>query len=67
MVSNGWQKIDGKWYYMDKNGAMQTSNWIDGIYYVKEDGSMAFSEWVDGNQYYVDASGKWVKNQTKTV
>lgn len=67
MVSNGWQKIGGKWYYMDKNGVMQTSKWIDGIYYVKEDGSMAFSEWVDGNQYYVDASGKWVKNQTKTV
>lgn len=39
----GWQKIGGKWYYMDKNGALQESKWISGIYYVKVDGSMAVS------------------------
>ena len=42
-MQTGWQKIGGKWYYMDKNGALQESKWISGIYYVKVDGSMATS------------------------
>ncbi|RGF64882.1 hypothetical protein DWZ44_13830 [Blautia sp. AF32-4BH] len=37
-MQTGWQKIGGKWYYMDKNGALQESKWISGIYYVKVDG-----------------------------
>ena len=65
MAVNGWQKIGGKWYYMDKNGAMQESRWISGTYYVKADGSMAVSEWVDQDRYYVDANGKWVKDKVK--
>lgn len=62
-MQTGWQKIGGKWYYLDQNGVMQTSKWISGTYYVKADGTMAISEWVDQNRYYVDASGKWVKNK----
>ena len=67
VMQTGWKKISGKWYYMDQNGAMQTSKWISGTYYVKADGSMAVSEWVDGGKYYVDAEGKWVKDQIKTA
>ena len=35
-ASNGWQKINGSWYYFDSNGYMLTNQYVDGY-------------WLDGN------------------
>lgn len=69
----GWQKIDGKWYYFDKNvetyGIMETgwllyeNNW----YYLKATGEMASDEWVDGGKYYVDANGVYIPGKVKVT
>ena len=40
MVSDGWSKIGGKYYYFDGDGAMQTG-WVDDdTYYTNADGVM---------------------------
>ena len=62
MVTSKWIRTNNKWYYLDKDGVMQTSKWIAGKYYVKADGTMAVSEWVDNDIYYVGSDGKWIKN-----
>ena len=39
-------------------------HWIDGsCYYMNARGEMAVDTWIDG--YYVDASGKWIKDAKK--
>ena len=39
-------------------------HWIDGsCYYMNANGEMAADTWIDG--YYVDASGKWIKDAKK--
>ena len=58
--TNGFDNIDGEWYYFDESGYMASSCWI-GVYYVKENGKMAHSEWVDNGRYYVDENGVWVQ------
>ena len=58
-----WKYIDGSWYYFDKNGWMLDKgwHWINGnCYYMYSGGAMASDAWIE--QYYVDASGAWVKN-----
>ena len=62
-MQTGWQKIGGSWYYMNSAGRMQTG-WqkIGGAwYYMNSAGRMQHDRWV-GN-YYVNASGKWVKSR----
>ncbi len=40
MISDGWSKINGKYYYFDSDGVMQTG-WVDDdTYYTNADGSM---------------------------
>ena len=60
----GWKKINGIWYYMDKITGERYGegwHWIDGkCYYMNANGEMAVDTWIDG--YYVDASGKWIKD-----
>ena len=60
----GWKKINGIWYYMDKTTGERYDegwHWIDGsCYYMNANGEMAADTWIDG--YYVDASGKWIKD-----
>lgn len=60
-VARGWYEIEGKWYYFDKNGWMQTNCWIDGTYWVGEDGAMATDATVDGGRYRVDKDGRWIQ------
>ncbi|MGX7073326.1 N-acetylmuramoyl-L-alanine amidase [Falseniella ignava] len=62
-----WKKIQGKWYYFNKEGIM-LSNTIFNGYALDKNGVMAENSWIqlDGNWYYADASGKisqnkWVK------
>lgn len=45
-MKDGWELIDDKWYYFDKDGWMVTG-WLEAKnvwYYLKEDGSMAKEE-----------------------
>lgn len=69
----GWQKIDGKWYYFDKNvetyGIMETG-WLlyeNTWYYLKATGEMASDEWVDAGKYYVDANGVYIPGKVKVT
>lgn len=32
-MRTGWIYVNGEWYFMNKDGAMCTNQWIDGIYY----------------------------------
>ena len=63
----GWKKINNIWYYMDKTTSERYGegwHWIDGsCYYMNANGEMAADTWIDG--YYVDASGKWIKDAKK--
>ena len=61
-TKNGWEKINGQWYYFDNAGWMVANQWV-GDYYVTASGAMATNTWI-GN-YYVDGSGKWVPGKTK--
>ena len=60
----GWKKINDIWYYTDKTTGERYGkgwHWIDGnCYYMNANGEMAADTWIDG--YYVDASGKWIKD-----
>lgn len=60
----GWQKIGNVTYYMDKTTGERYGegwHWINGnCYYMNANGEMAADTWIDG--YYVDASGKWIKD-----
>ena len=58
-TANGWENIDGEWYYFDALGYMLSSTWVDGRYYVKDNGKMAHSEWIENGKYYVDENGVW--------
>ena len=52
-AKNRWQKIDGKWYYFDKDGIMEADAYRGG-YYLKKDGSWngkaAATGWKNGNK-----------------
>ena len=55
-----WNLIDGKWYYFNKSGVMQTG-WLlnkNAWYYLKDNGEMA-TDWyeVDGKYYYSNELG----------
>ncbi len=60
---NGWQMIDGLWYYFDGSGWMAHDRWI-GDYYVGPSGAMLTNtQTPDG--YWVGTDGKWINNQTQ--
>ncbi|NGM17889.1 hypothetical protein GMI70_07795 [Eggerthellaceae bacterium zg-893] len=67
----GWQKVDGGWYYMGSDGAME-SGWVKdkGAWYLlntKHDGTFGkmLTGWqqVGGKWYYMDASGAMASNE----
>ena len=59
---NGWERINGSWYYFDNAGWMLSNQWI-GNYYVGGSGAMLTDTWI--GDYYVDGFGKWVPGATK--
>ena len=60
VVLNGWQNIDGDWYYYVNN--VKQTGWLtlgNDKYYLKADGKMMSDEWLTQNnkKYYFAASG----------
>lgn len=59
-LGQGWHKIDGRMYYFDETGVMQ-SGWVevDGQkYYLQEEGGLkTLWQQIDDNWYYFDESG----------
>lgn len=63
-MKTGWQKISNTWYYFDSSGAMVSNGWRwinSKCYYFDKNGKMAVDTWI--GEYYVDASGAWVKDK----
>lgn len=61
-VATGWQQVDGRWYYLNKNGIMQTG-WLNESgqwYYLYNNGSMAVNKIIDG--YTLGANGQWLQS-----
>ena len=65
-MKTGWQMISNTWYYFDSSGAMVSNGWRwinSKCYYFDKNGKMAVDTWI--GEYYVDASGAWVKDKQK--
>lgn len=60
-MRTGWVSVGGIWYYLNASGRMVGNCWV-GDYFLKANGEMAQNEWVDHRKYYVDDSGKWVRD-----
>lgn len=61
MMSNGWVKDNGTWYYLTSTGAMKTG-WLNDNgtwYYLNASGAMLANTTVDG--YVLGANGAWIK------
>lgn len=64
-MTNGWERINEKWYRFDESGWMQTG-WVQDYvnfdaywYYLGEDGAMLTGWFLDGNTwYYLNTDGK---------
>lgn len=63
-VANGWELIDGLWYYFDEHGNMAANIWI-GNYYVGSTGAM-LSDTITPDGYRVGADGLWIPEIKKT-
>lgn len=67
IVANGWKKINGKWYYFDKSGYMQTGWLKDGSkwYYLNSGGDMATGWLKVGSTWYffIKTSGAMAANE----
>lgn len=50
-MRSGWEQIDGKWYFFNDEGYMESGVDING------DGKL----WVDNGHYQVDKSGAWIE------
>ena len=65
-MKTGWQKISNTWYYFESSGAMVSNGWRwinSKCYYFDKNGKMVADTWI--GEYYVDASGAWVKDKQK--
>ena len=61
-IVEGWNFIDGEWYYQNKGNIVDGILQIDGVWYgFNWDGTLASNEFItnyyDGTTYYVDANG----------
>ena len=63
-----WKKIQGKWYYFDKNGIMLSDTIYDG-YILTSSGAMVDSGWgkIKDKWYYAKPSGKIAKQEWKKI
>jgi len=62
-TSNGWQQINGKFYYFNSSGYMKTGwiLWDYQYYYCGADGAM-LTNTTTPDGYYVNSAGVWVSN-----
>lgn len=63
-TANGWEKINGTWYYFDAEGWMVTG-WVQVSgkwYYLQSNGAMAANAWIE-NLYYVGSDGAMLTNK----
>ena len=67
MYQNEFAEYNGKNYYFDENGIMQTG-WVSyagSYYYLYEDGTMATGTvFIDGNEYTFDENGRNISTET---
>ncbi|MDD3338931.1 MAG: peptidoglycan-binding protein [Lachnospiraceae bacterium] len=62
-TTNGWEKINGKWYYFDASGWMMTG-WVltsGKWYYMDASGAMLSNTWIN-SMYYVGGDGAMLTN-----
>ena len=63
-----WKKIQGKWYYFNKDGHRLSNTTFDG-YVFNKDGVMAENGWnfINGKQYFANSSGKISQNKWEKI
>ena len=63
-----WKKIQGKWYYFNKDGNRLSNTTFDG-YVFNKDGVMAENGWnfIDGKWYFASSSGKISQNKWEKI
>lgn len=76
-TKNGWEKIDGLWYFFDKSGWMKTGwvKWKNEWYYLQPTSTKDFKEgqmrtgWIklDSVWYYLNADGVMAKSECKKI
>lgn len=60
VTKNNWVQENGKWKYVDENGAAVSNTWkqVNGKwYYLKSNGAMAKNEYING--YWLSENGAW--------
>ena len=55
VAAKNWKKIDGIWYYFNKDGSLARNSWIGDLYYVDKLGAMVRDKRVNG--IYIDEDG----------
>lgn len=63
-----WKKIQGKWYYFNKDGNRLSNTTFDG-YVFNKDGVMAENGWnfINGKWYFANSSGKISQNKWEKI
>lgn len=63
-----WKKIQGKWYYFNKDGHRLSNTTFDG-YVFNRDGVMAENGWnfINGKWYFANSSGKISQNKWEKI
>ena len=63
-----WKKIQGKWYYFNKDGHRLSNTTFDS-YVFNKDGVMAENGWnfIDGKWYFANSSGKISQNKWEKI
>lgn len=75
LVYNDWKKgADNQWRYLNGEGQMAVSEWVDGEYYVDGNGLMLTNKWIkvttDSGEYewyYFGSSGKKIADTWKKI
>ncbi len=71
-LKNGWKKIDGKWYFFDKEGLMEANAYRQGYYFTANgawDGKAKAAGWKqDSKGWWYSLGGKnYLKNGWKKI
>lgn len=67
-AAKGWVEEDGSWVFYDEDGYKETNTWKkkdSDWFYLDENGDLAVNQRID--EYYVNSTGRMVKNQWVSV